>query len=208
MIHNTACINMIDRLEPASVDTIFTDPPYPREFLHCYDELAALAVHALRPGGLVLAMSGQFHMHDLLRRMDVDGLEYRWMLAYVYERPRAMIHAAKVSVGWKPILVYQRSGGGQSEFYSEDTFRIPPRKGKDKANHVWGQNLHGVYAVAKEWLRPGWRVCDPFVGAGSLLLAAKRTGCEVVGCDTNPHHVESARDLLRDDLIDQTEHNL
>ena len=59
--------------------------------------------------------------------------------------------------------------------------------------------------VAEEWLRPGWRVADPFVGAGALLLAAKRRGCEVVGCDVDGDHVETARDALQDDLMDGCE---
>ena len=112
-----------------------------------------------------------------------------------------MLHSAKVTAGWKPWLAYTRDGGHPSH-YSHDCFRIPPRVASEKANHVWGQNLNGVHMVASEWLRPGWKVADPFVGAGSLLLAAKRLGCEVVGCDVDAAHVETAMDALRDDLVD------
>src|SRR5208337_699973 len=32
----------------------------------------------------------------------------------------------------------------------------------------------------------GLRVCDPFMGGGTPLLEANRTGCDVVGFDINP----------------------
>ena len=205
VIHHTACIDMVDRVPTRSVDCLFTDPPYPAAFLHCYDELAALACHALRPGGLVLTMAGHAHLPDVMQRMAVPGLEYLWTVAYIYERPRAQIHSAKVSVGWKPILAYQRDGASIRDGYSQDAFRVPPRTGDAKRNHMWGQNLGGCYMVAEEWLQRGWTVLDPFCGGGSLLLAAKRRGCRIIGCDSNMEHVETARDTLQDDLIDLTE---
>ena len=206
VIHHASCIDMVGKLDAGSVDCIFTDPPYPREYLPCYVELAALAVHALKPGGQLLAMSGHAHLPDILALMDVPGLTYRWCISYTYECPRAMIHSAQVSVGWKPVLVYTRDGEPMlRDGYAADMFRIPPKRGRDKRDHVWGQNFYGVYQVADEWLRRGWTVCDPFVGAGSLLLAAKRRGCTVIGCDVDEVHVENAKDLLRDDLVDQAQ---
>ena len=34
-----------------SVDLIFTDPPYSKEYLPLYEELAKLAIRILKPGG-------------------------------------------------------------------------------------------------------------------------------------------------------------
>lgn len=45
-------------IEPDSVDLVFTDPPYPEQFLPCWSELGAFAAKALKPGGLVVAQIG------------------------------------------------------------------------------------------------------------------------------------------------------
>ena len=194
-IKTCSCAEMKAHVGAGTLDAIFTDPPYPSEFLHCWDELADFAVHALKPGGLLLTMSGQYGLLEAADRLRVDGLNYRWMVSLVYQKPRENVHATKVSVGWKPMLAFTRDGG-HPDFYSQDAFRLPPKDG-DKADHDWGQSVEGSRAVAEEWIRPGWRVCDPFCGAGALLEAAKNLGCDVSGCDIEAAHVETARQKLR-----------
>ena len=191
-IRQCSCVEMKAHIEAGSLDAVFTDPPYPREFLSCYSELAEFAVHALRPGGLLLTMLGQVHFPEVMRRLSVDGLRYRWIVSYTYEKPRSMMHCAKVSVGWKPLLAYTRTGA-HPQHYSQDTIMATPRTGNDRASHIWGQTERDMQRFVKEWMRPGWKVCDPFVGAGSLLAAAKALGCEVSGCDIDPRHVAVAR---------------
>lgn len=41
-----------------SVDMIFTDPPYLKAYLPCYEHLARQAMRVLKPGGFVLAECG------------------------------------------------------------------------------------------------------------------------------------------------------
>ena len=53
-------------IEPESVDLIFTDPPYPAEYLECWEQLAAFARKALKPTGLLIAYSGQFHLPEVM----------------------------------------------------------------------------------------------------------------------------------------------
>ena len=191
-----SCKDMAEYVEAGSLDAIFTDPPYPSEFLHCWDELAEFAVHALRPGGLLLAMSGQMFLPSVIDKLCVAGLRYRWMLAYVYQKPRSKYHGVNVSVGWKPLLAFTREGG-HPQHYSDDTFMAVPKTGADKAEHEWGQTETDCITIAKQWLRPGWKVCDPFIGAGALAVGAQEIGCKVVGCDIDEGHVATARAKLK-----------
>lgn len=190
-----SCAEMAAHVEAGSLDAIFTDPPYPAEFLHCYDELAQFAVHALRPGGVLLAIAGQTHLLDVISRMNIEGLTYRWLIAYIYDKPRMQIHAAKVSVGWKPFLAFTRDGS-HPKHYAQDAFKAVPKSGADKADHEWGQTVADMESIAKEWLRPNWKVCDPFCGAGGLLIGAKAAGCEVTGCDIDAAHVKTTLEKL------------
>lgn len=190
-----SCRELIGHVEAESLDAVFTDPPYPEEFLPCWTELGEFAAHALRPGGLLLALTGQMFLPDVLERLLASGMEYRWMAAYAYAKPRGNYHAAKVSCGWKPALAF-RKPGPQADFYSEDAFKAVPRSGKDKAEHEWGQTTADMAAIAQEWLRPGWKVADPFCGAGAMMAAAAGMGCEVVGCDIDERHCETTRRKL------------
>ena len=195
-VHVCSCSELMDLVEPESLDAVFTDPPYPKEFLGCWDDLRRLADHALRPGGLVLALSGHMHLPEVMRRLAFEGtLRYRWMGALVWRTTRTMFHGPKVSNGWKPFLAYSKPGPAP-DFYAADAFRADPITRSTQAKHVWGQDQALMNELAKEWLQPGWRVADPFCGAGSLLFAAQETGCSVLGCDTDPDHVNTTRGKL------------
>ena len=194
-VYGCACIELDAYVGEGTLDAIFTDPPYAREYLPAWDELALFARHALKPGGLLLAASGQMFLPEVLGRLAVNGMEYRWTVALVWRKPRAPYHAAKVSSGWKPMVVFRRAGAGP-DGYSEDAFRAEAYRPAAQAGHKWGQDEALMLAVAEEWLESGWLVADPFCGAGSLMVAAARRGCRVVGCDTEPKHVAQARQAL------------
>lgn len=188
-VHACSCRELIAKVEADSLDAVFTDPPYAKDFLPAWDELAEFAMHGLKPGGLLLALSGQLCLPEIMRKFLDAGLQYRWTVGYIYCKPRGKIHAAKVSVGWKPCLAFRKPGGSPPDHYSEDAFMAVPKSGADKADHEWGQTEKDMQAIAREWLRPGWNVCDPFCGAGALLSAAKSIGCKVSGCDIEADHV-------------------
>ena len=183
------------------LDAIFTDPPCRAEDLGLWAELARLAADTLRPGGLLLAVSGQMFLPAVITGLSSSRLlTYRWQGALVSQKPREKMHAAKVSTGWKPLIAYTRVGA-HPDFYPEDCFHAGPYKAETQGEHEWGQDLPLMLAVAKEWLRPGWRVCDPFCGAGSLLVAAKTIGCKVEGCDTVQKHVDDTRRKLAEIVV-------
>jgi len=51
-------------------------------------------------------------------------------------------------------------------------------------------------AMLEASARPGFTVCDPFVGSGSAAIAALRRGCRFVGCDVAERAVDLARDRI------------
>jgi len=185
------CKELIERVEEGGLDAIYTDPPYVRDQLGAYDDLARLAVHALRPGGLLLAVAGHMYLPEILDSLRIPGLTYRWCIATIYastDHKHIQNHGRKISIGWKPMVVFRRDGG-HPQHYSEDSFRFPPHDRKDKEDHEWGQNAANHERIAREWLRPGWKVLDPFCGGGSLLVGAYRAECQVFGADINPAYV-------------------
>ena len=56
---------LAERIPDNSIDFIFTDPPYPQEFIPLYGWLAETASRILKDGGLCLAMAGQSYLPQI-----------------------------------------------------------------------------------------------------------------------------------------------
>lgn len=63
---------------------------------------------------------------------------------------------------------------------------------------VGGKPLWLMEALVRDYTRPGDLVCDPCMGAGTTLLAAKLLGRQYIGGDLDEKHVAIARERLRD----------
>lgn len=63
---------------------------------------------------------------------------------------------------------------------------------------VGGKPLWLMESLVRDYTRPGDLVCDPCMGAGTTLLAAKLLGRQYIGGDLDAKHVEIARERLRD----------
>lgn len=48
------------KIKDGSVDLIYTDPPYPKEFHYLYEWLAKEAVRCLKPDGFLIAYAGPY----------------------------------------------------------------------------------------------------------------------------------------------------
>ena len=194
-IVHAPCHHLPQWVKPGSLDAIFTDPPYEESALPLWSDLAQIAITTLKPGGVILAITGHAWLPEILDRLRVDGLSFRWIVAYTYPKSRAPMHGRGVSVGWKPLVAFTRDGAKPARM-SNDVFHAGPKGREDKTAHEWGQTEADMEAIAREWTQPGWHVADPFCGAGSLLVAAKRAGCIVTGCDIDEAHVNTSRRKL------------
>lgn len=58
---------------------------------------------------------------------------------------------------------------------------------------VGGKPLGLMRAIVRDYSRPGDLVCDPFVGSGTTLVAARDEGRRAVGAEEKPEHYEIAR---------------
>ena len=65
-------------LKPASVNMIFTDPPYSENSLPLYSDLSEFAARVLKPGGILMAYAGTMCLNEVFRRLD-EHLDYLWL---------------------------------------------------------------------------------------------------------------------------------
>lgn len=191
LIHSAICDLTLD--EPA--DAIITDPPYPREYLPAWAELAAFAARSLKPGGSLLAMSGQSYLPEIYATLAAqDGLTYRWTLAYLTPGGQAVqLWDRQVNTFWKPILWFV-ADGHEGEWVG-DVVRSDVND-NDKFFHRWGQSESGMADLIDRTTKPGDLICDPFLGGGTTGYVAAGMGRRFIGADIDPDCVEQSERRL------------
>ena len=171
------------------LDAIITDPPYPGEFLPLLADLSVWADRVLKPDGVLAVLFGQTYLPDVYRLLE-GGRPYRWTAAYLTPGPGYASKARRVQSNWKPLLIY----GGGPRF--GDIIRSEGSDADAKSHHKWGQDYGAFHTIVERLTKPGDTIADPFMGAGTTLLAAHALGRHAVGCDIDPEHVETARGRL------------
>ena len=209
------CLDIDDfgyQLPAHSVDIIFTDPPYGREWLDVYDDLSTFAAGVLRPEGILICLTGHAHLPSIIERLsDNPELRYLWTGAYVFggkTLTQPASHQVLLQVGWKPILLYGRQAYRGSWFANAPDLVMapPPELGDDrKLRHKWGQQLPGMAAILKQFTRdfqPGALVVDPFCGSGTNGIAALDLGFRFKGADVDADVCAVARGYISEVIGD------
>ena len=190
-LHHLPVAELHTVVPAGSVDVIFTDPPYPREYLPAWGELAAFAAHALKPSGVLVAMSGQSYLPEVMVSLG-EHLTYRWTVAYLMPGADTTIWPRKVKTRWKPVLVY----GAAEEWLNIDVVHADTLQAQDDRLHQWGQQAPGVVRLLEPFVKPGYVVCDPFVGGGTSALAARVHGCAFIGADSDATQLDTTRERV------------
>jgi DNA modification methylase len=194
-------VDELSKLDENSVDLILTDPPYFKQFIHLYGEVAAVGAKILKPGGSFVAIAP----HYVLPRVIADcssHLRWHWiidMCQLKYER-QARIVQYGVYVSHKPIIWltkgYRPIKGRQTV---ADAFNAFSGKlmGQVKKHHPLAQPLtFPEHCIRIAMPAPGL-VVDPFVGSGGCGVVAIKHGFDFIGIDVDPECVRISREQIR-----------
>lgn len=183
-------------LDDASVDLVFTDPPYDRKTLPLYADMAEAAARILKPGGSMICYLGQFQIGEVCDLVS-PHLRLWWTLACVHTGKSARMTEYGIVVKWKPMLWFVRGTRGDKQTFVDDL--IESRMEKDA--HDWQQSVvEASYYIDKLTL-PGGFVFDPFCGGATTAVAAKQLKRKYLTCDVDEVAVKLARRRLHDTQI-------
>ena len=177
-------------------DFIITDPPYPKEYLYLFEELAKRSNDWLKDQGLLVVMSGQSYLPDVIQMMQ-KHLDYYWLANYHTPGQPKPLQQKQVNSCCKPILIFTKKdikykGKPFSDFFKSNQ--------NEKDSHKWGQSISGMYSIISQICVPEQSIFDPFCGGGTTGVATLQHSCYFHGIDIDEDNIKiSARRLKEND---------
>jgi hypothetical protein len=180
------------RIPDESVDMIFTDPPYLREFLPLYGWLASEAARVLRPGGWLYAYGAGEHIPKIMDLMQGKGLDYFWIVALLHNGGYPRVWYKRLMSGYKPVFVFTLGRPRLLPWQS-----TVGAVSADKRFHEWGQGEGFAIKTIDIVTDSGGVIWDPFVGGGTVPAVCKKLGRHYIGFEIDPDTAEKARERVR-----------
>ena len=182
------------KLEEGSVDLILTDPPYPKEYINLWAELAEYASKVLKPGGFLITYSGQLYLNEIYPLLNLH-LDYYWTGCLQHSGGNQLVHPRNVLCEWKPILMFCKPPMSKQDEPFSDIFKGGTR---EKDLHEWQQSEVEAERLLEIFSMPNDTVLDPFAGAGTFLCAAKNLNRNVIGIEIEEDNCKVIRKRLKD----------
>jgi len=176
-----------------SVDLIFTDPPYPEEFLYVWDDLAQYAEQVLKNRASLLTLLGHYQLPYVLRAFEKSTLRYHW-IGWIVHAQKSTSMAFRTVRGGKPLLWFAKGQPLIKYGFFWDTLT---GTGADKQYHKWGQPLACFKPHIEVLTDCEDIVLDPFCGGGTVPAVCKMLGRHYLAFEIEPDVAERARERVR-----------
>jgi len=174
-----------------SIDIIFTDPPYSKEYLYLYEWLFSMAARALKPNGFLLVYAGNYWKDEVMM-MARAKLDYFWDYQTVMNTGNnSVIWPRKTIAISKSILAY-RPRGGQG-MPRTNVLGAWFGGSADKRYHIWGQDESTARYYIDCFSKDGDVIFDPFVGGGTTAYVCRVLGRPYLAFEFNASIASIAR---------------
>lgn len=181
----------LTNLPDNSIDLIFTDPPYLAEYLPLWSELASLAARVLKPGKLLIAYSGQYHLLKVMNQL-AEYLEYAWLGSLKLNGPHNIVRQRKIYNDSKPLLFFSKGEYQAENFFTDFVENNRP----EKDLHDWQQGIKPALYYIEQLTKSGDTILDPFLGGGTTANAAINLNRKFIGCDLDPATISTTMERL------------
>lgn len=171
-----------------SIDLIFTDPPYLKEYLPLYGWLANESARLLKPGGYLFAYGAGEHIPELIKQFSVPGLQYFWLIVLLHNGGYPRVWYKHLMSGYKPVFVYTKGKPGIAPWQSTVC-----TDSADKRFHEWGQGTGMALKTIELLTKPGDIVFDPFCGSGTVPAVCRQLGRHHIAFEIDPATAHNAQ---------------
>jgi len=182
-IHHGDFRGLLATLPDNSVDLIFADPPYAREYLPLYGDLAKIARQILKPEGSLVVYAAHYLLPDIFALM-CPHLDFWWQLVLLHSGGSSKMFHQGVTVRYKPLLWFVK-GGRANVRNMNDVIQSQ----QEKNLHDWQQGTMEARYCIEKLTNEGDLVVDPFGGTGTTAIAALESGREFWICDQEEERI-------------------
>lgn len=139
-----------------------------------------------------------------IRRL-VDWFPRDWQLFcgarnFVNMTPGAMTPGAPMYHAYDAVLVWWKMPGPEPwcartnnrDWHMADTASEAAKPGNIQRQHPCPRPADQVTHIIEQWVPPDATVFDPFIGSGTTLIAAERTGRRCIGTEISPTYCDIA----------------
>lgn len=187
-----------DKIPDASVDLIFTDPPYDRKAIELFDGLGEFAARVLRPGGSLIAYVGHIQLPDALTDLS-KHLRYWWTCGCFHSEAKARMTEYGIVAGWKPIVWFVKETRGDKQTFVTDVVT----GAREKSHHEWQQAVSEArYFIDLLTEKDGF-VVDPFCGGGTTPVACIHSGRKWASFEIDEANFANASCRIKEVMDDQ-----
>jgi 16S rRNA G966 N2-methylase RsmD len=187
-----------DKIPDASVDLIFTDPPYDRKAIELYDGLGQFAARVLRPGGSLIAYVGHIQLPEVLTDLS-KHLRYWWTCGCFHSEAKARMTEYGIVAGWKPIVWFVKETRGDKQTFITDVVT----GAREKSHHDWQQAVSEARYFIDLLTKQDGFVVDPFCGGGTTAVACIQSGRKWASFEIDEANFANASSRIKEVMDDQ-----
>lgn len=181
------------KIPDASVDLIFTDPPYDRKAIKLFDGLGEFAARVLRPGGSLVAYIGHIQLPDALADLS-KHLRYWWTCGCFHSEAKARMTEYGIIAGWKPIIWFVKETRGDKHTFVTDVVT----GAREKSHHEWQQAVSEACYFIDLLTDPDGFVVDPFCGGGTTPTACVQLGRKWAAFEIDEANLARASERIKE----------
>ena len=182
----------IARIDEGSVDLLFTDVPYNKNFTKQFEELGAFARRVLKDGGVFCVYVVVVQVAEAITAF-TKNLDYQATAFSSWLGDGSIIQSLQCVTQSTPVLVFSKGKWTRTTSW----YNVFHNAEADQDLHVWQKPIPDVEHWIQSFSDPGDLVCDCLAGSGTTALACRNTDRMFVGGDIDRDAIRLAQTRMK-----------
>lgn len=184
--------NICKSFPEGSIDLIFTDPPYSKEFIFLYEEIARISSILLKRKGVCIVYASDYWFDKTFPKM-LKFLDFFYLFHLELPGQNALIFPRNIISRYKTLMVFSK---GQTKALKRVHNCVISPKRKTGELHKWQQSEWPAMYMIQAFSKPRDVVLDVCVGSGTTCMAAAKLNRRYIGIDISRESCITARERL------------